>query len=172
MTADQQNAFSIRRATIGDIGALVDFNCGIARETESRELDRQIVARGVEGGLSHGDEIQYYMAEVDSKPVGCLMLTREWSDWRDGWYWWIQSVFVQPEQRASGAFRTLYRSVIERARAQGSVRAVRLYVDADNRAAQVVYGALGMAPSSYRMFEFELESGGPGSASQPSGCGP
>jgi ribosomal protein S18 acetylase RimI-like enzyme len=152
-----------------DLGALVRFNAAMARETEGRELDADRLEAGVAAILAEADGAgrgAYRIAERDGRAVGCLMVTREWSDWRNGWFWWIQSVYVEPEARRSGVLRALYEDVLGRARAADDVCGVRLYVEHENEVARGAYRRLGMADSSYRMMEVDLVSG-PGPAEEP-----
>lgn len=143
----------IRLATSGDIDALIDFNCAIARETEDKELNRAIVTRGVTRGLTQGDEVVYLVAESNARPIGCLMLTREWSDWRDGWLVWIQSVYVTPEHRGRGVFRGLQVRATELAKDNPDVVGMRLYVEAENHNAQAVYHRTGFSDPNYKVLE-------------------
>jgi GNAT superfamily N-acetyltransferase len=148
-------AISVRGARADDHAFLVEGNRAMARETEGRELDLERLSAGVRAAL--GDPIRgtYRIAEIDARPAGCLMVTREWSDWRNGWIWWIQSVYVAPEFRRRGVYSALHQSVLAEAREAGDVVAVRLYVDGDNTGAQTTYAALGMQRSHYSMFETE-----------------
>lgn len=145
--------WSIRRAAQPDIGTLVDFNCAIARETENRELAREVVNAGVTRGLAQGDDVVYYLAEDHTGPIGSLLLTREWSDWRDGWLMWVQSVYVVPQRRGQGVFRTLISHVIALLQEQPDVVGVRLYVEADNTRAQAVYQRTGFVDAHYKVLE-------------------
>ena len=156
----------VRAATPGDLELLVEFNRAMARETEGLDLDPGRLRSGVGRVLADPDAGFYRIAELGgaaadgpqrgSGPVGCLMVTREWSDWRDGWFWWIQSVFVDPAWRRRGVYRALYASVLGEGQEAPDVCGVRLYVDSDNRAAQRVYERLGMAEAHYRMFEVDF----------------
>ena len=145
--------WSIRRAAQPDIASLVDFNCAIARETENRELPREVVNAGVTRGLGRGDDVVYYLAEDHTGPIGSLLLTREWSDWRDGWLMWVQSVYVVPQRRGQGVFRSLISHVIELLQQQPDVVGVRLYVEADNSRAQTVYQRTGFVDAHYKVLE-------------------
>ncbi len=145
--------WSIRTATVEDIPALVDFNCAIARETEGKELPQEIVTRGVTRGLAQGAEVVYYVADDGSGPIGCLMLTREWSDWRDGWLAWVQSVYVKPEYRSQGVFRSLLKHVRDTLQHQADVVGIRLYVEAENSRAQAVYLRTGFVDPRYHVLE-------------------
>ncbi len=142
----------IRRAQKIDIGTITEFNALLASETEGVDLDRVRLRSGVENML--GDESRgfYLLAELEGAPVGQLGLTFEWSDWRNGMFWWLQSVYVMPEYRRQGVLRALYARVLELAAESGSC-GVRLYVEKDNRAAQSAYAKLGLAPTVFEMYE-------------------
>src|SRR3954452_8892223 len=111
----------IRDATPADAATIVDFNARMARETEGLTLDPAVLSRGVRAALADPAKAIYFVAEIDRRVVGQLMITHEWSDWRDGDIWWVQSVYVHPEYRRRGIFRTLYAHARERARAAGAV---------------------------------------------------
>ena len=143
----------IRAAASSDLEALVDFNAAMAEETEALTLDRARLRRGVAALLAEPARGRYRVAELDGEVVGALLLTYEWSDWRCGDWWWIQSVYVRPEARRRGVFRALYRSVEDEARADPGVCGLRLYVERDNVTAQNTYASLGMAETHYRMYE-------------------
>jgi GNAT superfamily N-acetyltransferase len=145
--------FTLRAAGIGDLDALVEFNAAMALETESLVLDRSCLRAGVAALLADPSRGRYRVAEADGEVIGALMLTREWSDWRCGDWWWIQSVFVRPDWRRRGVFAALYRSVEAEARADPRVCGLRLYVERENVSAQNTYAALGMAETHYRMYE-------------------
>lgn len=151
---------TIRRAGPGDAGALVAFNLAMAAETEGRALDRDTLSAGVRAALADPDLGRYYVAEQDGRVLGALMVTREWSDWRNGQFWWIQSVYVEPGARGRGLYRALYDHVLGRAREDPGVCGLRLYVEAENRRARAVYEHLGMQPSTYRLYEVDFGSGG------------
>lgn len=95
----------IRRAEESDVGVITEYNCKMARETEELDLDRDIVLAGVRNAINDSSKAVYYLVEIDGKVVGQLMITKEWSDWRDGVFWWIQSVYVHEEYRCRGVFR-------------------------------------------------------------------
>lgn len=143
----------IRLAQEGDAQTLAGFNVSMARETEGVALDPAIVAGGVRRLLASPAHGFYVVAELDDQVCGSLMVTREWSDWRDGEFWWIQSVYVRPEMRRRGVYRRLYEFVKTRAVERGDVRGFRLYVERDNTVAQAVYHKLGMRETAYRVFE-------------------
>lgn len=144
---------NIRPARPEDLDTLVDFNAAMALETEQLALDRSRLREGVAQLLGDRAKGQYRMAEREGVVVGALMLTREWSDWRCGDWWWIQSVYVRPEARRGGVFRALYESVEREARARTDVCGLRLYVERENARAQATYSALGMEETHYRLFE-------------------
>lgn len=148
----------VRRAEGRDHRSLVEGNVAMARETEDLELERSVVEMGVQAALQDESKGRYYVVEVDGRVVGQLCITWEWSDWRNGWVWWIQSVYVWPEVRRRGVYRGLYDHVKEVAVREGAA-GIRLYVDLRNEAAQKVYGRLGMDGDHYRLFEEMLAPG-------------
>lgn len=143
----------IRLAQPQDQGAIAAFNQALALETEHRTLDAATVAAGVAQLLARPELGFYLVAEVAGRPVACLLVTSEWSDWRNGLFWWIQSVYVHPHHRRQGLFRRLYSHVETLARQQGDVCGLRLYVEQDNTPAQATYRTLGMAPTAYQIYE-------------------
>lgn len=144
---------NIRTAQISDIDSLVEFNQAMALETEGRRLDAQQLKAGVEAAFTDENKGFYLVAEEDEKILGGLMVTAEWSDWRNGWFWWIQSVYIIPEARGKKIYRKLYEEVRRTGREAGNVCGFRLYVEKDNTTAQAVYKKLGMEESEYLMFE-------------------
>jgi ribosomal protein S18 acetylase RimI-like enzyme len=146
----------IREASQADVPVIAEFNIHMARETEHRELPPGRVTRGVEGLLSERSRGQYYLAEAHGRVVGQLLITYEWSDWRNGNFWWIQSVYVVPDFRGKGVFKALYRHVEALAVAASDVCGLRLYVEADNENAQKTYAKLGMSKTSYELYEVDF----------------
>ena len=142
----------IRNAEPTDWAAIAEFNRALAAETEDKELDWNTVAAGVRKVLGDTEKGRYFIAESGGRIVGMTMITYEWSDWRDGWIWWIQSVYVQPDFRGAGVFARLYRHIGAQAGESG-VRAVRLYVLESNTRARAIYARLGMRESGYRVLE-------------------
>ena len=142
----------IRPATAADADTLVAFNVAMALETEALHLDVSTVRDGVRALLEGRAPGDYYVLEADGRILAQLLVTCEWSDWRNCSVWWIQSVYVDPAHRGRGLFRQLYEDIRERARTAGA-GGLRLYVDASNRPAQAVYTALGMDGGHYRVFE-------------------
>ncbi len=153
---------NIRLADESDTSALVRFNQAMARETEDLELDLQTLTSGVENLLKNRESGFYLIAEVlnaeGREAVGSLMVTYEWSDWRNGLFWWIQSVYITQNFRRRGIYRRLYEFVKAMAGAQPDVRGFRLYVEKENRTAQLTYEKLGMAQTHYLMFEELIET--------------
>lgn len=147
------NDVLIRPGKERDIDDLVSFNRNMAKETEGIDLSADVVTAGVTRLLNMPQYGFYLVAERAGEAVGCLMVTYEWSDWRDGLFWWIQSVYVKPAHRRNGVYRTLYESVRKAAAGAGNVRGFRLYVEKENRTAQQAYKALGMEETGYRIFE-------------------
>ena len=145
-----------REATDTDAVIIADFNASMAKETENIELDRDRLRKGTEALLANSSKGLYYLAEADGKVVGQLLITYEWSDWRNATFWWIQSVYVHPEYRHQGIFRSLYRSIETIARKRGDVCGLRLYVDTSNKRAQQTYKVLGMKHSHYQMMDVDL----------------
>jgi ribosomal protein S18 acetylase RimI-like enzyme len=148
---------NIRRAEIKDRETIVAFNKEMGFETESVELDSDVLARGVEELLNDTNKGFYILAEVNGKVVGQLMITYEWSDWRNANFWWIQSVYILPEYRQQGVYKSLYKYIYEIAAADKNVCGLRLYVDRKNERAKKAYENLGMVQSHYDMFEVEIK---------------
>lgn len=144
---------TIRDATRSEIAFLADCNAAMALETEHRTLDRSTLEAGVGAVFAHPARGFYLIAERDGDMLGCVLVTREWSDWRNGDWWWLQSVYVVPAARRGGVFRALYAEVERRARAAPGVVGLRLYVERENHRAQATYAALGMSDAGYRMLE-------------------
>jgi ribosomal protein S18 acetylase RimI-like enzyme len=144
---------TVRPAISGDLELIVDFNSRLAVETEGKALDPGVLTRGVRSALADPNRATYWIAEHDGRPVGQLMITLEWSDWRDGWLWWIQSVYVRAEARRLGVFRALYQHVVKQAVERGDVAGIRLYVERHNTAAQATYHRLGMCDAGYLVLE-------------------
>jgi len=143
----------IRIAKRKDSAALVEFNQAMALETEGKKLDSQILRKGVEAVFKDEKKGFYVVAELDEEIVGGLMITFEWSDWRNRWFWWIQSVYILPEHRGKKIYRLLYEFAAEKAKENKDVCGFRLYVERENINAQKVYEKLGMSSSHYLMYE-------------------
>ena len=147
---------------LDDLDALVRFAQAMARETENKTLQEASLRAGVRTALRDPDRGTYFVAVQgerstgDAKRAGALMVTREWSDWRNGFFWWIQSVYVRPPCRRQGVYRQLYAHVRECALDRSEVCGLRLYVEEDNAAARAAYEALDMTETSYRLYETEF----------------
>jgi ribosomal protein S18 acetylase RimI-like enzyme len=144
---------TIRRATLADADVLVAFNAALAWETERKGLDEGALRTGVRAVFADPAKGFYTVAEDGGEVVGQVMVTFEWSDWRDGWYWWVQSVYVRADPRRGGVFRALFDHLQAQAMADPTVIGLRLYVEGDNVVAQRTYSALGMDDAGYRIFE-------------------
>lgn len=143
----------IRKATISDHAAITGFNQNMAMETENKALDDDIIGPGVAAVLNDENRGFYLIAEVDGQTAGCLMVTHEWSDWRNYWFWWIQSVYVDASFRRQGVYQSLYQKVKDLAAERDDVGGFRLYVETENSVAQKTYERLGMTRCEYLMYE-------------------
>jgi len=157
--------YRIRPAERNDLDWLVRCNAAMALETEDKRLDAETLHAGIDVGLADAGKARYFIAMQDATlagaetigvPVGTLMLTTEWSDWRNGHWWWIQSVYVMPDHRRQGAFAALYSHIEKLARGTDGVIGLRLYVERENENAMATYSALGMRDAGYRLFESEV----------------
>jgi GNAT superfamily N-acetyltransferase len=144
---------TLRESRPNDLDFIVRGNTEMARETEGVELDPALVGPGTQAVLQDRSLGRYFIAESDGQPVGQMMLTFEWSDWRNGVFWWIQSVFVEPDHRGKGVFSALYRHVSELATTSPEVCGLRLYVDRGNARARGIYASLGMHSTNYDVME-------------------
>ncbi|QOY89722.1 GNAT family N-acetyltransferase [Paludibaculum fermentans] len=147
---------TIRLADPADAEFLVRGNATMALETEHLSLDLDRLRDGVHALFEDTSRGVYYLAEVKGRRVGQMMITYEWSDWRNGMFWWIQSVWVEPEFRGQGIFKALYAHVEQLARADAGVCGLRLYVEQDNERAQGTYVRCGMKRTAYQMFEADF----------------
>jgi len=149
----------IRKAEPKDVESIADFNMKMAEETEGKKLNKDVVLRGVKAVVEDSHKGFYLIAErrdITARLVGQLLITFEWSDWRDKYFWWIQSVYVQKEYRNQKIFSQLYRCVIEMAKKRKDVSGLRLYVEKRNELAKRVYESLGMTKTSYEVYEIEF----------------
>lgn len=145
----------IRRARPSDLETIVDFNVRLADESEGVELDRGRLRCGVANALEDERRAFYLIAESAGEAAGQLMVTYEWSDWRDGEFWWLQSVFVRPDFRRQGVLKALYARVLELAE-QSNVCGIRLYVEHENEAAKAAYESFGITPTVFEMREHDF----------------
>ena len=146
---------TITQGKASDIDAIVRFQADMAMESEGTMLDTETLTKGVTAAISDEGKGIYLVARANDTPIGSLMLTREWSDWNNQWYWWIQSVYVMPEYRKKGVYKAMYATLKDMARENG-VSQIRLYADNSNVSAQHVYKRLGMHESHYLMFEEKI----------------
>lgn len=152
------NMPTIRRASLGDAEAIANFNINMAWETEQLKLKPEVILVGAKR-LINDDSLGFYLvAETDNEIVGSLMVTTEWSDWRNGQFWWIQSVYIVPDWRRKGLYRGLYETVKNMADENENVCGFRLYVENDNIIAQRTYDNVGMSQTHYKIYE-ELKPG-------------
>ena len=150
---------NLRQAESSDAPVIADFNLRLAHETEHLRLDLARVHAGVAAVLGDPAKGIYFVAEIDRVIAGQLMITYEWSDWRNGVIWWLQSVYVRPDFRGRGVFRALFDHLKQLARARPNVCGLRLYMRAGNARARHAYERLGMKQTKYKVFEMELEPG-------------
>lgn len=148
-----EGAWIIRAATAQDVPRLRDWAVAMALETEHKALDPGTVEKGILAVLDQPRRGAYFVAERGGEAAGTLMLTYEWSDWRNGDWWWIQSVYVAPQQRRQGVYAALYAHVLAGAKADPAVCGLRLYVERENANAQRTYESLGMVDAGYLMYE-------------------
>lgn len=144
--------YEICRGETTDIETIVQFQIAMAMESEGTALDREKVRKGVTSAMKDDSKGTYFVARRHGQAIGSMMLTLEWSDWNNGWYWWIQGVYVMPEHRQAGVFKAMYTYLKEAAKEQG-IPEIRLYVDKTNIKAQNAYHKLGMQESHYMIFE-------------------
>ena len=147
---------TVRQATPADVDTLVAGNIAMALEAEHKRLDPAIVQRGVQAVFDEPGRGRYFVAEIGGKVVGQAMYTYEWSDWRNGTFWWLQSVYVAPVARRTGVFREIYRFIEQLAKDTPGVCGLRLYVELDNERAQQTYARCGMVDAGYRVMEMDM----------------
>ncbi len=148
----------IRAATVSDAEVIARFNALLARETEAKELSLDRVRPGVEAILRDATKGLYFVAENEGTVIGQVMITYEWSDWRNGTFWWLQSVFVDENFRGKGIFKKLFAHVHSLAKQRTDVCGIRLYVERENHRAQSAYSKLGMITAPYHLFEIDFTS--------------
>lgn len=157
MKTGDSNHVEVRLASPADLDVLVEFSAAMALETEARRLDHARLRLGVRAVLESTDHGFYVVGErhdLDShQVVGQLLVTYEWSDWRNATFWWVQSVYVHPTWRRQGIYRQMHQHITNMARAREHVCGVRLYVEEHNETAQQVYRQVGLMPAGYLVFE-------------------
>ena len=149
-------SITIRPAAPADGPLIAKFNALMALETEHRTLEHKVLRLGVEAVLGDRSKGIYYVAEIGGTVVGQLMITYEWSDWRNGTFWWIQSVYVLEEYRGKGVFKTLFQFIEREAKSRKDVCGLRLYAEKENERAKETYERLGMKKTSYELFEIDF----------------
>ena len=147
---------AVREARQDDVALMARWAQAMALETEGKSLDPAVLTRGIQRAFEDTNKGRYFVCEVEGRPAGMLMLTWEWSDWRDGWWWWIQSVYTDEDFRRRGVYRALYAHVLAQAQADPEVRGIRLYVERENVNAMRTYEDLGMLDAGYAMYEASL----------------
>ncbi len=145
--------FLIRPATPNDTDLVVRWNIRLAEESEDKTLSAEILTRGVRQVLADQQKGRYFIAMDGARPIGQTMVTYEWSDWRNGWIWWIQSVYVEADYRRRGVYRALHNHIAEVAKRSGEVVGLRLYVEQNNTVAREVYQSCGLRPAGYLVYE-------------------
>ena len=143
----------VRHATAAEASRITEFNRKMALETEGLALNETTTMAGVVALIGHPERGFYLVAEADGVLAGCLLVTCEWSDWRNKMFWWLGSFYVRPEMRGRGVYAALYAKVEELAARDGHICGLRLYVHKDNSQAQQVYRGLGLEEKEYRVFE-------------------
>ena len=153
-----QSDFHIRLAEPRDLESLVTYNMALASETEDRHLERSLLQSGVEAILA--DSAKGFYVVMEHRPtgemIGQLLITFEWSDWRNAVFWWLQSVYVHKDWRRQGVFKQLYDYVLAEGKRRGNVAGIRLYVEQDNAVAQGVYAYVGLSEAPYKVFETDF----------------
>ncbi|MDD3299609.1 MAG: N-acetyltransferase [Bacteroidales bacterium] len=144
----------VRDALKSDLDEILDFQISMAKETESIDLERGVLQIGVSSVLEDSTKAKYFIADNEGEAAGMLMITTEWSDWRNGWVWWIQSVYVKPGYRKMGVYKMLYNHIKKIVGSSDELKGIRLYVDKRNVRAQQVYESLGMTGDHYTTYEW------------------
>lgn len=147
----------VRIAGVEDIETIAELNIAMAWETEQKQLNPATIRRGIRAVLGDSDYGSYVVAQSSGEVVGCLMITYEWSDWRSGRFWWIQSLYVRPPFRRCGIFKRLHDFVKAQALEHPEVCGIRLYVEQSNHVAQQAYRRIGMTPTTYQIYEEMLK---------------
>jgi len=143
----------IRKGMREDITLIAQYNVAMAHETENLTIELALLKKGVEAVINDDSHGYYLLAETEKVVVGCMMITYEWSDWRSGQFWWIQSVYVHPAHRRKGIFKALYEKVKTLAEKENTCVGLRLYVESENTQAKKTYEKLGMKKTHYHLYE-------------------
>lgn len=150
------STIQIRKADLKDAEVITRFNQLMAWETEQKELNSEVLTKGVLAVLHDKSRGLYYLVEENGVVIGQLMITYEWSDWRNGMFWWIQSVYVEKNSRGKGIYRALHQHVLQLAKKEPHVCGLRLYVDHNNIRAKQTYEKLGMQKTVYELYETDF----------------
>lgn len=155
MSTTTTPAIAVRDAIAADLDTIVGFNLGLAIETENKTLPLETLRSGVARALKDPERLRYWVAVAPEtgQVIGQAAITREWSDWRNGWIWWFQSVYVHADHRSRGVFRALHNHIRTLAKSSPDVIGLRLYVEVENHRAQKTYQALGLTPGGYDVYE-------------------
>jgi ribosomal protein S18 acetylase RimI-like enzyme len=153
VNAESDLEYLIRPATLSDAAKIIEFNCRLASETEHMTLDPTRIGPGVHAVLADAARGRYFVAEFEGQVIGQVMHTWEWSDWRNGEIWWLQSVYVAPDHRGRQVFRRLWNHVAQLAEQRPDVVGLRLYVEGSNQSARSTYAKLGMKETGYLVME-------------------
>lgn len=145
----------IRRATVEDVNIIAEYNYNLAFETEDKKLNMEILEEGVRNLIKDENKGVYHVCEIDGKVIGQIMYTFEWSDWRNGTFLWVQSVYVNKNYRGKGVFKSLYNHIKSMCDNNDNICGIRLYVERENYIAQKTYSNLGMKECNYHMYEYE-----------------
>jgi ribosomal protein S18 acetylase RimI-like enzyme len=151
------NDMQVRIAELKDMEIIAEFNTAMAWETEGKQLNPSTIRRGIRAVLEDSDYGLYVVAQSNGEVVGCLLITYEWSDWRSGLFWWIQSLYVRPAFRRRGVFKQLHDFVKTQALQRPEICGIRLYVEQSNHVAQNAYRQIGMRPTTYQVYEEMLK---------------
>ncbi|MEQ8242363.1 GNAT family N-acetyltransferase [Fulvivirga sp.] len=143
-----------RKAKFKELETIVDFQILMASETEDMKLDKETLISGVEAVFEDPGKGTYYVATEEEVVIACLLITPEWSEWRNGTVWWIQSVYVVKEHRGKGIFKALYNYIKAMVEGDETLKGIRLYVEKENTKAQAVYEKLGMTAEHYKLYEW------------------
>ncbi len=144
---------NIRTTSLADAETISEFNQLMAMETENKKLPQDVIDSGVKRLMQKPEYGFYLIAEINNQAAGTCMVTKEWSDWRDGLFWWVQSVYVKKDFRKQGVYTAMYKNIQSLAKAEPDVYGFRLYVEKDNTIAQKTYESLGMKATDYLLFE-------------------
>ena len=144
---------NIRTTSLADAETISEFNQLMAMETENKKLPQDVIDSGVKRLMQKPEYGFYLIAEINNQAAGTCMVTKEWSDWRDGLFWWVQSVYVKKDFRKQGVYTAMYKKIQSLAKAEPDVYGFRLYVEKDNTIAQKTYESLGMRATDYLLFE-------------------